>query len=372
MRKLRLGAPGARGGVLGGSGRPEPDAPTRARHLAGAPASVHGVRIMNERIRWGILGTGIVARDFAAGLAVVPDAELLAVGSRARETAEGFGEAYGVPRRYASYEALAADPEVDVAYVATPHTLHRDNTLLCLRSGKSVLCEKPFALNAGQAGEMVAAARERGLFLMEGMWNRCNPVVIEAKRLLDEGAVGKARMLVADFGVGRVPDPRHRLFDPAVGGGALLDLGVYPIAMASMVFGPPATIATAAHLGPTGVDERSGIVLGHDDGSVAVLSTSLTEKTPSEATFFGSEGSLRLHGPIFRPVAITVARTGDEPRRIEPVLEGNAFNYEAAEVVRRLRAGALESPAMPLDESLAIMRTLDAIRAAWGLKYPGE
>ena len=327
---------------------------------------------MSEPIRWGIISTGTIAQKFAEGLTVVADAELVAVGSRTQESADRFGDRFGVPHRHATYEALANDPDVDVVYVGTPHSLHHEDTLLCLRAGKPVLCEKPFAINEQQAREMVAEARERGLFLMEAMWNRYNPVVLEAQRLLDEGAIGAPRMLVADLGLGAPFEPENRLFDIELGGGALLDLGVYPVAMAYLVFGRPSRIATLAHLGSTGVDERAGIVFGYDDGRIAVLNTSLMEKTPSDAVFFGAEGSLRLHGPLYCPTAITLARDGEKERRIEPTVEGNVYNYEAVEVIRCLRAGELESPAMTLDESLSIMRTLDAIRSEWGLRYPGE
>jgi len=327
---------------------------------------------MADTIRWGILATGSVARDFAEGLPYAPGAELLAVGSRTRESAERFGDEYGVPRRYASYDALVQDPDVDVVYIGTPHHLHRDNTLLALEAGKAVLCEKPFAINAFQAQDMVAAARRRGLFLMEAMWNRFHPTVREMTRLLANGAIGKPRLMVADFGFRARFDPGSRLFDIALGGGALLDLGVYPVALASLVFGPPGGVATRAHLGPTGVDERAGIVFTYAGGRMTVLHTSLRERTPSEAMIFGSEGHLRLHGPIYRPPALSLSRPGREEERIQPTVEGNAYNFEAVEVMRRMRAGETESSSMTLDESLSIMRTLDAIRAEWGLRYPGE
>jgi predicted dehydrogenase len=327
---------------------------------------------MSDTIRWGILATGAVSRDFAEGLASAPGAQLVAVGSRAQETADRFGDDFHVPRRYSSYEALAQDPGVDVVYIGTPHTLHRDNTLLCLGAGKAVICEKAFAINARQAEEMVALARQKGLFLMEAMWNRFHPVVLEMGRLLEEGAIGEPRLLVADFGLGAPFDPRSRLYDMALGGGALLDLGVYPVALASLVFGAPRRISTEAHLGVTGVDERAGIVFGYEDGRLAVLHTSLKEETPSEAMLFGSGGSLKLHGPIYRPSAVTLSRPGREDERSQPTVEGNAYNYEAMEVMRCLREGETESPAMTLDESLSIMRTMDEIRAAWGLTYPED
>jgi predicted dehydrogenase len=327
---------------------------------------------MHDTIRWGIMATGAVARDFAEGLTFAPGAELVAVGSRSRNTAERFGDEFGIPRRHSSYGALAQDSDVDVVYVATPHSLHRDNTLLALHAGKAVLCEKAFAINALQAREMVTLARQKGLFLMEAMWNRFHPVVLEMSRLLEEGAIGDPRLLVADFGAGTHFDPKGRLFDPELGGGALLDLGVYPLALTSLIFGPPLQISTQAHLGSTGVDERAGVILGYSEGRMAVLHTSLREKTPSEATLFGDGGSLRLHGPIFRPSALTLSRPGRGDERFQPPVEGNAYNYEAVEVMRCLRAGETESPDMTLDESVSIMETMDAIREEWGLRYPGE
>jgi predicted dehydrogenase len=177
---------------------------------------------------------------------------------------------------------------------------------------------------------------------------------------------------VADFGLGAPLDPRSRLFDISLGGGALLDLGVYPLALASLVFGAPRRISTDVYLGTTGVDERAGIVLGYGDERLAVLYTSLRERTPSEAILFGTEGSLRLHGPIYRPMGITLSWPGREDELIRPTVEGNAYNYEAVEVMRCLNAGEVESPAMTLDESLEIMGTMDAIRERWGLRYPVE
>jgi predicted dehydrogenase len=323
-------------------------------------------------VRWGILSTGAMARLFAEGLARLERAELVAVGSRTREAAIRFGEAYGVPRRHASYRALVEDPEVDVVYVATPHAFHHRDTLMSLAAGKAVLCEKAFALNAPQAREMVAEARRRKLFLMEAMWNRFNPVVKRMHGLVEDGAIGEPRMLVADFGLGASFDPANRLFDPALGGGALLDLGVYPVALASLLFGPPASLATQAHLGLTGVDERAGMVFRYQDEKLAVLHTSLREKTPSEATLFGTEGKIHLQGPIFRPTALRLTRPAEEDELFQPVMEGNGYDLEAAEVMRCLAAGKTESSAMTLDETISIMETLDALRAAWGMRYPGE
>ncbi len=320
-----------------------------------------------ERFRWGILGTGRIANKFAAGLADVEGAELAAIGSRTREGAELFGSKWNVRKRHASYSALAADPEVDAIYVSTPHSLHCENTLLCLEAGKPVLCEKPFAMNAAQAEEMIRSARSRRRFLMEGMWTRWNPVTLRVRELVREGAIGAPRMLSCDLGFRAAFDPASRLFDPARGGGALLDVGVYCVAYAHMIFGAaPEQVAGLADRGSTGVDEQSACILRYESGALAVLSSAVRTTTPMEATICGTEGWIRV--PHFYD-ADRLLLNGEEIR-IERV--GNGFNYEAAEVQRLVRAGKLESDVLPLDESLAILRTLDRIRAQWGLRYPAD
>ncbi len=325
---------------------------------------------MEQKIRWGILGTGNIAHQFARGLSVLTDAELVAVGSRSQETADAFGDEFGVGRRHPSYEALANDPDVDAIYVSTPHSLHRENSLLCLDAGKAVLCEKPFTINAREAEEVVQAAREKRLFLMEAMWTRFLPVLVRVRELLAERAIGDVQMVAADFGFRTNVNPKSRLFDPALGGGALLDVGVYPVSLASMVLGAPTRVAGLAHLGGTGVDEQGAIVLGYAGGQIANLYTAIRTNTPHDARIMGTNGSIQINSPWWKPTALTVAVTGAEPEVVELPYEGNGYNYEAAEVGRCLRAGKLESDHMPLDETLAIMRTLDQIRAEWGLKYP--
>ena len=326
----------------------------------------------SDRIRWGILGTGRIARTFAQGLATLPDAALVAVGSRSQEAADAFGESFTVPHRHASYEGLAADPDVDVVYVATPHSLHRDNSLLCLEAGKAVLCEKPFAINAAQAEEVVAQARKCGRFVMEAMWTRFLPAIVRVRELLAEGAIGEVRLLSADFGFRAGFDPHGRLFDPHLGGGALLDVGVYVVSLASLVFGPPARIVSMAHLGSTGVDEQAAMVLGYARGQLAVLSTAVRTSTPQEAIVMGTEGLIRIHSQWWHPTVLTLSLEGREEEVIHLPFEGNGYQYEAAEVMRCLRAGRLESEVMPLDETMGIVRTMDQIRAQWGLRYPME
>jgi predicted dehydrogenase len=325
-----------------------------------------------EKVRWGILGTGAIARQFVQGLNSVPEAEVLAVGSRSRASAQEFADKRNIPRRHASYDGLASDPDVDVVYIATPHPFHAENAMLCLEAGKAVLCEKPFSVNAAEAERVVELARERGLFIMEGMWTRFFPLMEEVRRLVSEGAIGEVRMLNVDFGFRADPDPASRLFDQRLGGGALLDVGVYCVSLASMILGQPSGSVGLSHLGETGVDEQASIVLEHEGGRLANLSIGIRTTTPQEATIMGTEGYVRIHAPWWRPKSMTIYRPGEESETVDAPVSGNGFNYEAAEVMRCLEAGKTESDVMPLDETISVMRTMDRIRATWGLRYPGE
>jgi predicted dehydrogenase len=327
----------------------------------------------NEKpFRWGVLGPGSIARKFATGLSVLPDHALVAVGSRSQERSDRFGDEFGVPRRYASYEELAADPAIDAIYVSTPHSFHKEHTLLCLAHGKHVLTEKPFALNAAQGEEMVAAARNAGLFLMEAMWTRFLPIVVEARRLLAEGAIGSLRMVQADFGFRTSFNPSGRLFDPALGGGALLDVGVYPVALAHMLLGVPARVAAVAEIGASGIDEQTGILLGYPGGALALLSTAVTTNTPHEATLMGTDGWIRLSSPWWVGTELVIQRSGREPERVARPYLGNGYGHEAIAVAESVRAGKTEHAVMPLAESLAILRTMDRVREQIGVRYPGE
>ena len=325
---------------------------------------------MNDTLRWGILGTGKIARQFAAGLKNLSDAKLIAVGSRGAESANAFGEQFAVPRRHASYEALVSDPDVDVIYVATPHSCHQENTLLALAASKAVLCEKPFTINARGTEQVIAFARAKKLFLMEAMWTRCFPLMEKLRALLAAKSIGEVRMLTADFGFRAEYHEEPRLFSPAAGGGALLDVGVYPVSLASMIFGTPTRVVSHAQLGKTGVDEEAAIMLSHAQGELAVLSAAIRLETPQEAIIMGTAGRIRIHSPWWRPVAMTISREGRSDELMEFPFAGNGYQFEAAEVMTCLRAGKLESRVMPLDETLSVMRTLDAIRAQWGLRYP--
>ncbi|MDQ3250366.1 MAG: Gfo/Idh/MocA family oxidoreductase, partial [Chloroflexota bacterium] len=247
-----------------------------------------------------------------------------------------------------------------------------ENTLLCLHGGKAVLCEKPLTINAAEAQEIIQAARRHKLFLMEAMWTRFTPIVQEAHRLIREGAIGPLRMISADFGYRTSFREESRTFDPALGGGALLDVGIYPLSLASMLLGTPDRIAGLAELGKTGVDEQSAFILGYAGGQLAVLATAVRTSTPHDAVIMGETGMIRIHPPFWIPQKMTLTVAGKPAQEIEMPYTANGYNYEAAEVANCVRAGKLESDIMPLDESLSIMQTMDAIRAQWGLRYPME
>jgi predicted dehydrogenase len=327
---------------------------------------------MKEIIRWGILGTGNIATSFAKGVATMPDAQLAAVGSRSQTTADDYGDRFKIERRYASYIELTYNPEVDVVYIATPHSLHLENMLLCFEAGKPVLCEKPFTINAKQARQAVKRAREAGLFAMEATWMRFTPLMVELRRLLAEGMIGEIRMVNADFGIRVDFDPNFRLFKPQLGGGGTLDVGIYPLSLAQMILGTPAQVVGLAELGQTGVDEQSAAVLRYAGGQLAVLHNAIRTETPQEATIMGTEGWIRIHAPWWMPEVMTIHKPGAEPKQMDIPFTANGYTYEAAEVHRCLREGKLESKLMPLDETVAVMETMDELRCQWGMRYPME
>ncbi|MET8960405.1 Gfo/Idh/MocA family oxidoreductase [Streptomyces sp. NPDC004074] len=333
------------------------------------------VATADGRVRWGILATGGIAAAFAADLVDLPDAEIVAVASRTEESAGAFAERFGIPRAYGRWDALAEDPDVDVVYVATPHSAHRAAAGMCLEAGRNVLCEKAFTLNTREAEELVALAQERGAFLMEAMWMYCNPLVRRLKALVDDGAIGEVRSVQADFGLAGPFPPSHRLRDPALGGGALLDLGVYPVSFAHLLLGEPSDIAARAVLSEEGVDLQTGALLSWESGALASVHCSLNGGTPVTAAVTGSLGRIEVPQGFFYPDRFVLHRDGQDPEefRADPA-DGprNSLKHEAAEVMRALRAGETESPLVPLEGSLAVMRTLDAIRDRIGVRYPGE
>jgi predicted dehydrogenase len=311
-------------------------------------------------IRWGILGTGGIARTFTEDL-IFLEHEVTAVGSRVPETAEKFATRYGIARAYGSYAELAADEDIDVVYVATTHNAHHAAARTCLEAGRAVLVEKPFTTTAAEAEDLAALARERNLFAMEAMWTRFNPLVARLRDLVADGAIGDVKAVYADFSENVPFDATHRLWAPELAGGSLLDLGVYPVSFAWMLLGEPDMVQAVSTPAPTGVDANTGILFGYGTGAVALLHCGFMAKTPQTATITGTTGWIEVAGPFWHPEAMTVHRDGAEPETHRIEVAGHGFTYEAEEVARCIGAGLTESPVMPLDESVAILRTLDTI-----------
>jgi predicted dehydrogenase len=318
---------------------------------------------MTEPLGWGLIGTGGIAETFAADLMFTDSGRAAAVGSRQMESADRFADEFSIPNRHASYEALVADPDVDVVYVATPHSMHHANALLALRAGKPVLVEKAFTMNAAEAQELVAVARAEGLFLMEAMWTRFLPHIDEIRRLLAEGALGDIVTVTADHGQWFAKDPDFRLFAPELGGGALLDLGVYPVSFASMVLGKPHRIVSLIDPAFTGVDGQTSMLFGYASGAQAVLTCTSSAKSPTRGAIVGTEARIEIEGDFYAPTSFTLISRAGEQTYFDSQTEGKGLWYEAEAVARCLREGLLESPLMPLEESISIMQTMDAVLA---------
>ena len=321
-------------------------------------------------VRWGILATGKIARAFATDLALLPDAELVAVASRRRESAEAFVAELGGPgtRAYDSYEALVADPDVDVVYVATPHALHHENTLMAFAAGKPVLCEKSLTLNAREAEELVREARGRGLFLMEAMWMRCNPVVRRIQQLAERGDLGRVQQIRADLGFLVDRPETDRLLAPGLGGGALLDLGIYPLTFAHLFLGEPDQVEAVATMSPSRIDLNISMSLGWESGAVASLSSTMTAWSPRTASIATDRGRIDIPDGFHEPTEATWTEAGARHVIAEPVI-GTGLGNEAAEVMRCLRNGETESPLVPLEDTLRLMRLMDRIREKIGVRY---
>lgn len=329
-----------------------------------------------KNYRWGILATGSIANSFAYDLKHLPSAEIVAVASRTQEGADQFGDEHGIATRYSNYADLANDPNVDVIYIATPHPMHAENILTCLEGGKAVLCEKPFTINAREARNVVDTARAKGLFLMEAMWTRFIPSFVYIREQLAQNALGDVQLIQADFGFKTNFDPQNRLFNKALGGGSLLDVGVYPISLSSMIWGRPEQIYGTTQIGETGVDEHNAIILDYPKGRKALLASSFRLNTSIEAWLYGTEGYMHLHSPFNKAQTITQGRIEGWEQREEETLdfsfEGNGLRFQAMHVMNCLDEGKTESDIMPLDESIEIMQTMDTLRQMWGIRYPSE
>jgi predicted dehydrogenase len=317
-------------------------------------------------LRWGVMGTGRIARSFVSDLHYSEAGTCVAVGSRLKETAERFGQDLDVPRRHASYQALAHDPEVQAVYVASPHPMHFADAMLAVEAGKAVLVEKAFTMTGADARRLVEAARRAGVFMMEGMWTRFLPHMAEIRRLLAEGALGEVVTVTADHGQWFPSDPENRLFARHLGGGALLDLGVYPVSFAYMVLGRPQDVAAVVSPAFTGVDGQTSMLFEYPGGAHAVLTCTSSAVTPTRAAIAGTEGRIEIDSRFYAPTSFTVHPRHGDPRRWERPCPGVGLYYEADEVARCVAAGLTESPLMALDETVAIMDTMEAVLAQAG------
>ena len=318
---------------------------------------------MSGALRWGFIGTGKIARTFARDLELVDEGVVAAVGSRDLARAQEFGREFGVPRCYGSYEELVADPTVDVVYVATPHPMHFDNASLALAHDKPVLVEKAFTVTAREARDLVALARSKGLFMMEAMWTRFLPHVVAIRDLVARGELGELVVVEADHGKWFEADPRHRLFDPALGGSAVLDLGVYPVSFASMLLGTPSRMVTMVDPAFTGVDGQASMIFGYDSGAQAVLTCTSSARSATRACVTGTKARIEVDGDFYGPAGFRlVSRTG-EVTRFDFDVAPRGLRYQAVEVARCLSQGRLESDVMPLDETVSIMETMEKVMA---------
>jgi predicted dehydrogenase len=327
---------------------------------------------MAGTIRWGILGTGFIAHLQTTDL-VNNGFAVTAVGSRSQESADAFAAEFGIPAAHGSYEALVTDPDVDIVYVSTPHPFHAENALLALRAGKHVLIEKAFTLNADQAREVVRVGADAGLVVLEAMWTRFLPHIVRIREIIAAGTLGDVRTLIADHNQSLPTDPQHRINNPELGGGALLDLGIYPVSFALDLFGSPTTILANAATTSTGVDRQTAIIFGYSDGQQAVLHCALDTAGPNRAVILGTRGRIEIDTVWYSPTTFTVFDSaGTVVERFEEAVQPRGMQFQAWEAERLIEAGLTSGEILPPEESVRIMESLDEIRRQIGVVYPGE
>ena len=323
-----------------------------------------------DTIRWGILGAGGIASSFCSDLAHLPDHRVVAVGARRPGTNNAFADRFNIPNRHDSYADLVADPHVDAVYVATPHPHHFDAAMLAIEAGKAVLVEKPFTMNAADSRQLAEAAQARGTFLMEAMWTWFLPHIVQIRELVRSGRIGEIVTVTAEFGEQFGADS-PRAFVLEEGGGALLDIGIYPVSFSTMLLGQPSQIIATADLGETGVDVTTSIIFRYTSGAHAVLNTTMLASTPNGAAITGTKGRIEIEPEFFRPSNYTIVDGSNVRReRVEIPHEGNGLRHQASEVARCLRLGLTESPILPLAQTISIMETMDEIGRQIGLNYP--
>ena len=324
---------------------------------------------MKQKIyNWGILGAGKIAGKFATGLKNVENAHLYAVASRSKEKAKDFAKTNDVEKYFGSYEEMLQDENLDVVYIATPHVFHHQQTLLCLKHKKAVLCEKPFAMNRKQVAEMIATAQAENCFLMEAMWTQFLPHFKYVQQVVNSGKYGKIRNLKADFGFPAPFDAEKRLFNKKLGGGSLLDIGIYPVFIALSLLGKPNKIKATAKIGKTGVDENCQVLFKYDRKVEAELNSSILEKTPTTALIQLEKATIHINSRFHEPSSVRIQTPdGEELKEFE--VNTNGYNFEAQHVQEMLSQGRIESTEMSWKKSLDLIELLDEIRSKIGLEY---
>lgn len=323
-------------------------------------------------LRWGILATGGIAASFASDLRTA-GLDLVAVGSRTQESADAFAARFDIPHAHGSYEALAADPDVDIIYVSTPHPMHHDGARLALEHGKHALVEKAFTVNRAEAAELQALAAERGLLVMEAMWTRYLPHMVRLREIIADGTLGEIRAVTADHTQKISDDPAHRLNALELGGGALLDLGIYPISFIWDVLGEPVSIHATARLGETGADTEVATIMTHAGGAVSTSLSSSRAAGPNTGAVIGTEARIEIDRVWYTPTSFRVVLPdGTVQEEYVSRVDGRGMQFQAFAAERLVRDGLLEGDILPIAESVAIMGTLDEIRAQIGVRYPSE
>jgi predicted dehydrogenase len=327
---------------------------------------------MTEHLRWGILATGGIAHSFASDLKL-NGFDVRAVGSRTQESADAFAASFDIPTAYGSYEQLAADPEIDVIYVSTPHPFHAEGATLALEGGKHVLVEKAFTLNATEARRIADLAASKGLLVLEAMWTRYLPHMIRIREIIADGTLGELRTLIADHTQKLPDDPTHRINALALGGGALLDLGIYPISFAWDVFGKPSTIQATATFKETGADAQIATIFGYEGSRIALTVSTSEARGPDTASVIGTQARIDIDSVWYTPTTFrVVAHDGTVLEEYRSEVNGRGMQYQAAALERLVAEGNLAGDILPIEETVAIMGTLDTIREQIGLRYPGE
>ena len=316
---------------------------------------------MNKTYKWGILGAARISGKFAEGLKILPNAERYAVASRSQERAEAFREKHDFVKAFGSYEEMLADPDLEIVYIATTNNLHFEHTMMCLEAGKAVLCEKPFASDLTQVEQMVNKAREKNTFLMEALWSRFIPSMIQFKELVENGAIQRPLLLQCNFGFISPFDPVNRIYDPALGGGSIPDIGIYPIFTSMYLFGKPESIEVMSVPAPTGTDWTTSILFKHKKKEISMLTSSFEMILDNEARVYGEGGFLKLHSMFHMPTRLTLRTNDGKETEIPLNHTGNGYNYEAAEVMDCLDKGLIESPSLPHAFSMELMQVLDEV-----------